>query len=61
MEDDVPMVKVVLRGFSGPMQIVEHTTTVDTPESAWVYASAYFGMDAPLSVCDRYTIDTYWV
>lgn len=61
MGDDVPMVKVVLRGFSGAMQIVEHSMMVKSPAIAWEYAAAYFGTEAARSECDRYTVDTYWV
>lgn len=61
MGDDVPMVKVVLRGFSGAMQIVEHSMMVKSPAIAWEYAAAYFGTEAAHSECDRYTVDTYWV
>ena len=55
------MVKVVIRGFSGAMQIVEHSMMVKSPAIAWEYAAAYFGMEAAHSECDRYTVDTYWV
>ena len=61
MGNDVPMVKVVLRGFSGAMQIVEHSMMVKSPAIAWEYAAAYFGTEAAHSECDRYTVDTYWV
>lgn len=61
MGDDIPKVMVVLRGFSGPVQIVEHSMMVDTPAIAWEYAAAYFGIEAAHSECDRYTVDTYWV
>lgn len=61
MDDDIPKLKLVLRGFLGAVQIVEHTTIVESPAIAWVYASTYFAMDAPHSECDRYTVDTYWV
>lgn len=61
MGDDVPMVKVVLRGFSGAVQIVEHSMIVKSPAIAWEYAAAYFGTEAAHSECDRYTVDTYWV
>ena len=61
MGGDVPMVKVVLRGFSGAMQIVEHSMMVKSPAIAWEYAAAYFGTEAAHSECDRYTVDTYWV
>ena len=61
MGDDIPMVKVVLRGFSGAMQIVEHSMIVKSPAIAWEYAAAYFGTEAAHSECDRYTVDTYWV
>lgn len=61
MGDNVPMVKVVLRGFSGAMQIVEHSMMVKSPAIAWEYAAAYFGTEAARSECDRYTVDTYWV
>lgn len=61
MGDNVPMVKVVLRGFSGAMQIVEHSMMVKSPAIAWEYAAAYFGTEAAHSECDRYTVDTYWV
>lgn len=61
MDDDVPMVKVVLRGFLGAMQLVEHSMLVKSPAVAWEYAAAYFGEAAKHSECDRYTVDTYWV
>ena len=61
MGDNIPMVKVVLRGFSGAMQIVEHSMVVKSPAIAWEYAAAYFGTEAAHSECDRYTVDTYWV
>lgn len=61
MGDDVPMVKVVIRGFSGAMQIVEHSMMVKSPAIAWEYAAAYFGTEAAHSECDRYMVDTYWV
>ena len=61
MFDDTPKVKVVLRGFSGAMQIVEHSMMVKSPAIAWEYAAAYFGTEAVHSECDRYTVDTYWV
>lgn len=61
MCDDIPMVKVVIRGFSGAMQIVEHSMMVNSPAIAWEYVSAYFGMEARHSECDRYAVDTYWV
>lgn len=61
MGDDIPKLKVVLRGFLGAVQIVEHTAIVESPATAWLYASTYFAMDAPHSECDRYTIDTYWL
>lgn len=61
MGDNVPMVKVVLRGFSGAMQIVEHSMMVKSPAIAWEYAAVYFGGEAAHSECDRYTVDTYWV
>lgn len=61
MGNDTPNVMVVLRGFSGAMQIVEHSMMVKSPAIAWEYASAYFGTEAVHSECDRYTVDTYWV
>lgn len=61
MSDDVPMMQVVLRGFAGSRQVVEHTMMVDSRAVAWEYASAYFGTEAKYSECDRYTVDTYWV
>lgn len=61
MGDDIPMVKVVIRGFSGAFQIVEHSMMVKSPAIAWEYAATYFGMEAHHSECDRYTVDTYWV
>ena len=61
MGDDVPMVKVVLRGFSGARQLIEHSMIVKSPAIAWEYAAAYFGTEAAHSECDRYTVDTYWV
>ena len=61
MSDNIPMVQVVIRGFSGAMQIVEHSMMVKSPAIAWEYAAAYFGTEAAYSECDRYTVDTYWV
>lgn len=61
MGDSIPMVKVVLRGFSGAMQIVECSMMVKSPATAWEYTAAYFGEEAKRSECDRYTVDTYWV
>lgn len=61
MSDDTPMVKVVLRGFSGAVQLIELTMMVRSPAIAWEYAAAYFGTEAVYSECDRYTVDTYWV
>lgn len=61
MGDNTPNVMVVLRGFSGAMQIVEHSMMVKSPAIAWEYAAAYFGTEAAHSECDRYTVDTYWV
>lgn len=61
MGDNTPMVKVVLRGFSGAMQIIEHSLMVKSPAIAWQYAAVYFATEADHSECDRYTVDTYWI
>lgn len=61
MGDNIPLVKVVIRGFSGAMLIVEHSMMVKSPAIAWEYAAVYFGEEAKHSECDRYTVDTYWV
>ena len=59
--DDIPMMKVVLRGFAGARQVLEHEVMVESRGAAWEYAAAYFGTEAKYSECDRYTVDTYWV
>lgn len=59
--DNVPNLEVVIRGFSGAMQIIEHSMIVKSHAIAWEYASVYFGTEAAHSECDRYTVDTYWV
>lgn len=46
--------------FVGSRQVVEHTTRLKSRAIAWEYASAYFGMEAKYSECDRYAVDTYW-
>lgn len=61
MSDDIPLMKCVLRGFSGARQVIEHSVMVESRGVAWEYAAAYFGTEAAFSECDRYTIDTYWV
>lgn len=61
MGDDIPMMKLVLRGFVGARQVLEHEVLVESRSAAWGYASAYFGDEASWSECDRYTVDTYWV
>ena len=61
MGDDVPMMKVVLRGFAGARQVLEREVMVESRGAAWEYASAYFDTEAKYSECDRYTVDTYWV
>ena len=61
MGDDIPMMKLVLRGFVGARQVLEHEVQVESRSSAWEYASAYFNNEAFWSECDRYTVDTYWV
>lgn len=61
MGDDIPMMKLVLRGFVGARQVLEHEVQVESRSVAWEYASAYFNDEASWSECDRYTVDTYWV
>ena len=61
MEDNHPMVKVVLRGFLGAIQLVEHTMMAESQEVALEYAAIYLSTEAPSFECDRYTVDTYWV
>lgn len=61
MGDDIPMMKLVLRGFVGARQVHEHVVQVESRSAAWDYASAFFGNEASWSECDRYTVDTYWV
>nr|DAN30353.1 MAG TPA: hypothetical protein [Caudoviricetes sp.] len=61
MGDDIPMMKLVLRGFVGARQVREHAVQVESQSAAWEYVSAYFKNWASWSECDRYTVDTYWV
>lgn len=61
MSDDIPMMKLVLRGFVGARQVCEHVVQVESRGAAWDYASAFFDNEASWSECDRYTVDTYWV
>lgn len=61
MGDDIPMMKLVLRGFVGARQVFEHEVQVESRSAAWEYASAYFDNEASWSECDRYTVDSYWV
>ena len=56
-----PNMVVVIRGFIGARQIIEHTFKVDSRNAAWNVASDIFGVDAKQLECDRYTVDTYWV
>lgn len=60
-DNDVPKMRCVIRGFVGAIQVTEHETLVESQSEAWTYASTYFGFDASLTECDRYTVDTYWV
>lgn len=60
MGDDIPMMRMVLRGFVGARQVIEHDRLVESRGAAWEYASAYFNNEAAFSECDRYTVDTYW-
>lgn len=61
MGDDIPMMKLVLRGFVGAQQVLEDEVMIESRSQAWEYASVYFGGMASWSECDRYTVDTYWV
>lgn len=61
MGDDIPMMKLVLRGFVGARQVLEHAVQVESQSAAWEYVSAYFKNGASRCECDRYTVDTYWV
>lgn len=61
MDDDIPMMRCVLRGFVGARQVLELELTVESRSRAWEHMEAYFANEASLSACDRYTIDTYWV
>lgn len=61
MGDDIPVMKLVLRGFVGARQVLEHEVHVESQSAAWEYASAYFDNEASWSECDRYTVDSYWV
>lgn len=61
MGDDIPMMKLVLRGFVGARQVLENSVQVESRGAAWEYASAFFNNEASWSECDRYMIDTYWV
>ena len=61
MGDDIPIMKLVLRGFVGARQVLEHVVQVESRGAAWDYASAFFNYEASRSECDRYTVDTYWV
>ena len=60
MDNDIPMMRMVLRGFVGARQVIEHDILVESRGAAWEYATAYFNNEARFSECDRYTIDTYW-
>ena len=59
MNNDTPMITLVLRGFVGARQVVERTICVSSQDRAWMTVAAYFGCDASYSECDRYTVDTY--
>lgn len=61
MGDDIPMMKLVLRGFVGARQVLDHVAQVESRGAAWEYASVFFNTEASWSECDRYTVDTYWV
>ena len=61
MGDDIPMMKLVLRGFVGARQVREYAVQVESQSAAWEYVSAYFKNSASWCECDRYTVDTYWV
>ena len=61
MCDDIPMMKLVLRGFVGARQVREHAVQVESQSAAWEYVSVYFKNWASRCECDRYTVDTYWV
>lgn len=60
MDGDIPIMTCVLRGFVGSRQVVEHTMRLESRAIAWEYAATYFGTEAKYSMCDRYTVDTYW-
>ena len=61
MGDDIPTIRLVLRGFIGARQVLEDEVTVKSRSQAWEYVAAYFEKYASWSECDRYTVDTYWV
>lgn len=60
-EDQKPGMEIVIRGFIGAQQVIEHRFRVDSRNTAWNIASDIFGVDAKQLECDRYTVDTYWV
>lgn len=59
--DNAPKMKIVIRGFVGARQVIEHTFLVESRSAAWNIASDIFGIDAKQLECDRYTVDTFWV
>ena len=61
MDDDIPMIRCVIRGFIGARQVLEDELTVKSRSQAWEHVAAYFDGYASWSECDRYTVDTYWV
>ena len=60
-DDSKPGLKLVIRGFVGSRQAIEHEFLVESMSAAWNIASDIFGVDAKYLECDRYTVDTFWV
>lgn len=60
-DERTPGVEIVIRGFIGARQAIEHRFRVESTNAAWNVASDIFGVDAKQCECDRYTVDTYWV
>lgn len=56
-----PIMVLVIRGFVGSRQAIEHRFEVESKNTAWNIASDIFGVDAKQLECDRYTVDTYWM
>ena len=60
-DDRKPMMKLVIRGFIGARQVIEHEFMVESKSAAWNIASDIFDVDAKYLECDRYTVDTFWL